>query len=282
LSKAQAAANRMLFIIDKKPVINSAKGVDPRHAPEAKLILELRDVHFIYPNRPEVEVLCGISFGVKMGENICIVGPSGCGKSTIISLLERFYDTTQGQILIDGNNISSLDIKSYRSMLGLVSQETILYQGTIRENLLLGVDETQINDQQLSEACHTANIYDFITSLPEGFETDCGHRGLELSGGQQQRIAIARTLLRNPKILLLDEATSALDSENEMLVRTAIEKAAHGRTTISVTHSREVMKAADRIIVLEKGGIVVEEGTFQELMENNGPFWRLMVEEDSP
>jgi ATP-binding cassette subfamily B (MDR/TAP) protein 1 len=261
-------------------VINSAKGLDPCYAPGAELVLELRDVHFRYPSRPEVEVLCGISFGIKMGENVCIVGSSGCGKSTIISLLERFYDITQGQILINGNNISSLDCKSYRSMLGLVSQETMLYQGTIRENLLLGIDETQINDHQLSEACSTANIYDFITSLPEGFETDCGQRGLALSGGQRQRIAIARTLLRDPKILLLDEATSALDSENEMLVRAAIEKAAHGRTTISVTHSREVMKAADRIIVLEKG-IVMEEGTFEELMENHGPFWRMVIEEDN-
>ena len=267
----------MLFIIDKKPVINSAKGVDPRSAPGAESVLELRHVHFRYPSRPEVEVLCGVSFRVKKGENVCIVGPSGCGKSTIIALLERFYDTTQGQILINGNNISSLDSKSYRSMLGLVSQETMLYQGTIRENLLLGVDETQIDDQQLSEACSTANIYDFIMSLPEGFETECGHQGLALSGGQRQRIAIARTLLRNPEVLLLDEATSALDSENEMLVRAAIEKAAHGRTTISVTHSREVMKAADRIVVLEKG-MVIEEGRFEELTENHGPFWRMMVE----
>lgn len=262
-------------------MINSTKGVDPRSTPGEDLIVELRDVHFTYPTRPEIEVLHGISLSIKRGENICIVGPSGCGKSTIISLLERFYDVTEGHIVINGDDISSLDIKSYRSILGLVSQETMLYQGTIRENLLLGVDENRVTDQQLIEACSAANIHDFITSLPDGFATDCGHRGLALSGGQRQRIAIARTLLRDPKILLLDEATRALDSENERLVREAIETAAKGRTTISVTHSREVMKSADRIIVLEDG-LVVVEGSFDELMEKRGAFWRMMVEERSP
>lgn len=260
----------MLYMIAKKPVINSTKGTDPQKIDVTDTVIEMQDVHFRYPTRPEVEVLRSVSLVVHRGEDIAIVGPSGCGKSTIVALLERFYDATDGHILIRGKDIKSLDIKSYRSMLGLVSQEPTLYQGTIRENLLLGAESEKIRDEQLAEACRTANIYDFIVSLPEGYDTDCGPRGLALSGGQRQRMAIARALLRNPEILLLDEATSALDPENESLMRAAIEKAAEGRTTISVTHSQEVMKNADRIVVLENGRLV-EEGAFEELMARQGP-----------
>ena len=271
ITKAQGAANRMLYLSQQQPIINSSK-----HAPTlspSDTLIEFRDVYFKYPKRLDVEVLCGLNLKIERGENICIVGPSGCGKSTIIQLLERFYDKTSGDLLIQGVPISDLDIETFRSTLGLVSQDTILYQGTIRENLNLGVSG-EFDDEILIAACQDANIHDFIISLPEGYETQCGTRGLTLSGGQRQRIAIARALLRNPAILLLDEATSALDPESQKLIINSLEKATKGRTIISVSHHPEVMQHADRILVIEHGA-VVESGKFQELLSRKKRFWEM-------
>jgi ATP-binding cassette subfamily B (MDR/TAP) protein 1 len=260
----------------QKPLINSSTGTDPHTAPPTETAIEFKNVSFRYPTRPDIEVLRGLDLKVRKCEKICIVGPSGCGKSTIIALLERFYDITTGELLINGTPISSLDIKAYRSMLGLVPQETTLYQGTIRENLLLGVDGP-VTEGQLDAACLDAKIYDFIVSLPEGYDTDCGPRGQAFSGGQRQRIAIARALLRNPEILLLDEATSALDPESENLVRDALDKAARGRTMISVTHQVEAMKNAERIFVMERGR-VGEVGRFEELLGRKGRLWEMTLQ----
>lgn len=276
MTKAQGAANRMLYLNQQKPVISSSTGQCPTKLPTKEKEIEFHDVHFRYPARPDVEVLSGISFEIKRGENVCIVGPSGCGKSTIIQLLERFYDPISGEILVQGVQLPELDIKAFRATLGLVSQETVLYQGTIRENLCLGVDG-DVDDKTLTSVCQDANIHDLIISLPEGYGTDCGSRGLALSGGQRQRIAIARALLRNPKILLLDEATSALDPESQKLIIDSLERAAKGRTLVSVSHHVEIMERADRILVIEKGR-VVESGRFQELLDRKGRFWEMQRE----
>ncbi len=222
------------------------------------------------------EVLRGLNLTIHQGQNICIVGPSGCGKSTIITLLERFYDITSGSLLIHGISISNLDIKALRSTIGLVSQETHLYQGTIRENLCMGISGP-VNEDTLISACKDAYIHDFIASLPSGYETDCGPRGLSLSGGQRQRLAIARALLRQPEILLLDEATSALDPESQSLVPDALKKASKGRTMIHVTHQIDIMKGADMIFVVDRGR-VVELGRYEELMAKGGRLLDMMGE----
>ena len=215
--------------------------------------VELRDVHFKYATRKHVPVLRGLNIRIKPGQYAALVGSSGSGKSTIVSLIERFYDVLSGQILVDGKNISTFNISSYRQHMALVSQEPTIYQGSIRENVLLGAVEKKVTEEDIENACRQANIHDFIVSLPQGYETDCGAKGVQLSGGQKQRIAIARALVRNPKILLLDEATSALDSSSEKVVQEALDRAAQGRTTIAVAHRLSTIQKADVIYVLDQG-----------------------------
>jgi len=240
-------------------------------------VISFKNVEFRYPTRPEITVLKDLSFDVMKGENVSIVGPSGSGKSTIISLLERFYEPSAGRILVNNRYIHDKDVEAYRATLSLVSQETLLYQGSIRANLLLGLQEKAMAEDRLVQVCKEANIHEFIISLPEGYNTDIGPRGLSLSGGQRQRIAIARALLRNPEILLLDEATSALDPESQGFVMEALEKVGRGRTIVSVTHHLEMIKRADKILVVENGQ-VVESGTFEELIALKGRFWGMVGE----
>lgn len=194
---------------------------------------------------------------------------------TITGLIERFYNPLAGGVYVDGREISTLNINRYRNHLALVSQEPTLYQGTIRDNILLGGARDDITDDEIAAACKSANIYDFIQSLPEGFQTLCGSKGTLLSGGQKQRIAIARALIRNPKILLLDEATSALDSESEKVVQQALDTAAKGRTTVSVAHRLSTIKNADRIYVFDNGRIA-ESGNHSELMAKRGKYYELV------
>lgn len=210
---------------------------------------------------------------IYRGQSVGIVGASGCGKTTIISLLERFYDIKSGTIRINGQSLTDLDVHAYRDTTGLVSQDTTLYQGSIKDNVLLGTDTE--DEEKLMQACKDANIHDFIMSLPQGYDTDSGSRGLALSGGQRQRIAVARALIRDPKILLLDEATSALDTQSEEVVQRALETAAKGRTTVAVAHRLSTVRGADRIFVLEKGR-VVEEGTHDELVGMKGRYWDMV------
>lgn len=280
MSKSQHAASELKKLFDRKPEIDtwSSEGerVSRTNRDAIRGSIEFRDVHFRYPTRPDVSVLRGLNLQVQPGQYIALVGPSGCGKSTTIALLERFYNPLAGGVFVDGRDISSLDVNDYRSFIALVSQEPTLYAGTIRENILLGAtDPDTISEAQIEAACREANIYEFILSLPEGFNTVVGSKGALLSGGQKQRIAIARALIRDPKILLLDEATSALDSESEHVVQAALDRAAKGRTTIAVAHRLSTIAKADRIYVFEKGG-VVEQGTHRELMGLGGRYAELV------
>ena len=203
---------------------------------------------------------------------IALVGPSGSGKSTLADLIARFYDVTSGNILIDDMDIKSISIKSLRNLIGIVQQETILFNDTIRNNIIFGMEN--VSEEKLIEICRSANAYDFILKTENGLNTVIGERGLKLSGGQRQRISIARTLLRNPAILILDEATSSLDSQSEITVQNAIEKLMTGRTSIVIAHRLSTVRNADIIFVLEKGGIA-ESGNHEELLQKKGLYRQL-------
>ncbi|KAF5577940.1 ATP-binding protein cassette subfamily B (MDR TAP) member 1 [Fusarium pseudocircinatum] len=274
MGKAHHAAGELKKLFDRQPVVDTWSNTGERLS-HVEGTLEFRDVHFRYPTRPEQPVLRGLNLVVRPGQYIALVGASGCGKSTTIALLERFYDPLSGGVFIDGHEISTLNVNDYRSHIALVSQEPTLYQGTIRDNILLGTAREDVSDKDIEHATREANIYDFIVSLPDGFNTVVGSKGALLSGGQKQRIAIARALIRDPKILLLDEATSALDSESEHVVQAALDKAAKGRTTIAVAHRLSTIQKADIIYVFDQGRIV-EEGTHSELMKKNGRYAELV------
>lgn len=202
----------------------------------------------------------------------------GCGKSTTIGLIERFYDADSGQITLDGYNIARLNVAAYRKSIGLVSQEPNLFDFSIRENIAFGCDYIP-SSEEIEKAAKEANIHEFICSLPEKYETKVGSKGNQLSGGQRQRIAIARALIRNPTVLLLDEATSALDAESEKVVQAALDKAAHGRTTIAIAHRLSTVQNADVIYVL-KDGVVAEQGTHSELFALGGLYHELAVQQN--
>ncbi|KAF2488594.1 ATP-binding cassette transporter ABC4 [Lophium mytilinum] len=276
ISKAKGAASMFKTLFDRKPTID-AWSQDGIKMHDMDGYVEFRDVHFRYPTRPNQPVLRGLNISVKPGQYVALVGGSGCGKSTTIQLLERFYDPLVGGVYVDGQNIANLNVNDYRKHIALVSQEPTLYQGTIKDNILLGADTkgVEVPEHAIIKACQDANIYDFIMSLPEGFNTVCGNKGGLLSGGQKQRIAIARALLRDPKILLLDEATSALDSESEAVVQAALDAAAQGRTTIAVAHRLSTIQRADVIYVFDQGQ-VVEHGTHRELLGRRGRYFELV------
>lgn len=274
MGKAHQAASELKTLFDRKPTIDTWSE-DGAPVESVDGTIEFRDVHFRYPTRPEQPVLRGLDLTIRPGQYVALVGASGCGKSTTIALLERFYDPLVGGVYVDGKEISSLNVNQYRSFIALVSQEPTLYQGTIKENIILGSSRDDVTDEAINFACQEANIYDFIMSLPDGFNTIVGSKGALLSGGQKQRIAIARALIRDPKILLLDEATSALDSESEHVVQAALDKAAKGRTTIAVAHRLSTIQKADIIYVFDQGRIV-EEGTHPELMRKNGRYAELV------
>uniref|UniRef100_A0A0N4Z2C0 ABC-type xenobiotic transporter n=1 Tax=Parastrongyloides trichosuri TaxID=131310 RepID=A0A0N4Z2C0_PARTI len=240
----------------------------------------LEDVRFRYPNRLDVKVLRGISINIKAGEKIAFVGTSGSGKSTILSLLLRFYDPESGIITIDGHDLRQININSLRSQFGVVSQEPVLFDGTIEENIKLGLNnDSSITRTQIVSACKQANIFSFIETLPDGLNTNIGGRGLQISGGQKQRIAIARAILRNPKILILDEATSALDTESEKIVQDALDKLQENRTTIAVSHRLSTIKNFDKICVLQNG-LIVEEGTYEQLIKNKAIFYKMVKDQE--
>lgn len=224
--------------------------------------LAFNQVNFTYPSRPDVPVLKEISFRAKQGETIALVGSSGSGKSTITSLLFRFYDRDTGDISVDGNDINSIPLTSLRNQMAIVPQEVILFGGTIQENIAYGNPNASI--EEIRDAAKKANAIEFIDQFPDGLDTLVGERGVQLSGGQKQRIAIARAVLKNPKILILDEATSSLDSESERLVQEALDKLMVNRTSIVIAHRLSTIRKADQILVMQKGQII-ESGTHDEL-----------------
>jgi len=273
ISSAQGAGSDILRIMDSRPEID-AESTEGAVLKEASGHIRFEHVHFRYPTRPGVRVLRDLDLEIRPGTYVALVGASGCGKSTTIQMIERFYDPLAGRVLLDGQDISTLNVQEYRKHIALVSQEPTLYAGTIRFNILLGATKphSEVTELEISRACQDANILDFIQSLPQGFETNVGGKGSQLSGGQKQRIAIARALLRNPKVLLLDEATSALDSNSEKVVQQALDQAAKGRTTLAIAHRLSTIQNADCIYFIKEGR-VSEAGTHDQLIALKGGYY---------
>ncbi|XP_068345402.1 ABC transporter B family member 15-like isoform X1 [Pyrus communis] len=263
LAKGADAVGSVFAVLDRYTKIEPE---DPEGL-ESKAItghIELHDLHFAYPARPDVMIFKGFSIKIEAGKSTALVGQSGSGKSTIIGLIERFYDPIKGEVKIDGRDVKSYHLKSLRKHIALVSQEPTLFAGTIRENIVYGVSD-KVDELEVVEAARAANAHDFIAGLKDGYDTSCGDRGVQLSGGQKQRIAIARAILRNPVVLLLDEATSALDSQSEKVVQDALERVMVGRTSVVVAHRLSTIQNSDMIVVLDKGQ-VVEKGTHSSLL----------------
>jgi ATP-binding cassette, subfamily B, putative efflux pump len=267
-SSSMAALDRIFEIMDEEPEI-----VDKPNAmklTDACGLVEFVNVSFSYQN--ESLILQQVNFTVKPGEKIAIVGHSGSGKTTLVSLIPRFYDVDSGAVLVDGHDIRELKVKSLRRQIGIVLQDPILFSGTVRENVLYG--NPKASQAEIVAACKTANAYQFIKELPQGFDTEVGERGAFLSGGQKQRLTIARAFLKDPKILILDEATSSLDTESERLIQEALERLMVNRTTFIIAHRLSTIMNADRIIVLHNGS-VVQSGTHAELIQINGIYQNL-------
>ncbi|CAI5740328.1 unnamed protein product [Peronospora destructor] len=263
--KAKLSAQRVFEIIDRKPLIDATSGTG-RSLDHVDGDIEFRNLEFTYPARPDAKIYKNYSLKVARGQTVALVGASGSGKSTAIALLERFYDPTAGEVTLDGHNLKELNLQWLRENVSLVSQEPVLFAGTIAENIELGKPES--TRDEIFQAAKKANAFDFISSFPSGFDTDVGDRGAQVSGGQKQRIAIARAILRDPAVLLLDEATSALDNESERVVQASLDRllALKQRTTIIVAHRLSTIRNANLIAVTHEGAIV-EQGTHNQLMQ---------------
>ncbi|ETP24505.1 hypothetical protein F441_02505 [Phytophthora nicotianae CJ01A1] len=282
----QAVYSACAAAFDVFEVIKRPSLIEPTNDDQGKKLdhvsgdIDIDNVQFAYPSRPEVEVCRGYSLKIKAGEKVALVGPSGSGKSTVISLLERFYDPLDGSVKIDGEDVRSLNVKWLRQQIGLVGQEPVLFATSIMENIRHG--RSSASDSEVVEAAKMANAFNFIMEFPEGFATEVGERGAQLSGGQKQRIAIARAIIKNPPILLLDEATSALDTESERIVQASMDRLVAGsnRTTIIVAHRLSTIRDADRIAV-HSGGQIVELGSHDELLRIPNGHYRLLLEAQS-
>ncbi|GAB1198304.1 hypothetical protein APSETT444_007619 [Aspergillus pseudonomiae] len=288
MAQATASANRVMNLRSSSATKDTASIGEKqlaRFASQSGASIEFCDVAFKYASQ-DAPLFTGLNVRIESGQFVAFVGPSGCGKTTVISLLERFYEPFQGMISLNGQEIRSIEISSYRRALSLVAQEPRLFEGTIRENITLGLDNSDFTEDEIIQACKDAEIHDFITSLPEGYSTELGIKAqTALSGGQRQRLCIARALLRKPSLLLLDEATSSLDSQSEKVVQAALERLAGRRnmTIVAVAHRLATIQKADMIFVFGEsrtghGSRIVEQGTHQELLRTKGTYWQMCQE----
>jgi len=275
ISTALKSSEHIVQTIAHVPLVNTVNS-GGLVFPEVKGLIELRHVSFSYPTRKDALVLDNVSLRAEPGTLVALVGSSGSGKSTIATLIERFYDVDSGSVCVDGVNVRDLDPQFLRRSIGYVSQHPDLFSGTIRDNIRFGVGKP-VSDETIIEAAKKAHAHNFISAMPDGYDTVLGEGGAQLSGGQRQRLAIARTLLLDPKILLLDEITSGLDAESEHLVQLALDELMVGRTTLCIAHRLVTVMNAGMIYVLEDG-VVVENGAHQELVDKPGGVYRAFFE----
>lgn len=271
IQEAAAAGSRIFETLDRQPTIQSARGAIEADSFQADI--RFRDVGFTYDGN--VDVLHHIDLQVRKGEVVAIVGPSGSGKTTIVDLIPRFYDPTSGEILFDNVDLRKLDVKSLRKQIGIVTQEAILFNDTVRNNIAYGLVDCPM--EEIIAAAKAANAHEFITAMPSGYDSIVGERGVKISGGERQRLCLARAILKNPPILILDEATSALDTESEILVQEAIDHLMSGRTSIVIAHRLSTVQHADRIIVIDDGRIV-EAGTHSALIGNPSGLYKKLYD----
>jgi ATP-binding cassette subfamily B protein len=265
IQRSEASAQRITDLLETEPVIKDKPGAVRLQKPPASI--EFKDVNFAYPGRKPV--IHGVDLTLERGKVIGVVGPTGAGKSTLVKLLLRYYDSTNGQITVDGHPLSDIAIDTWRQHIGYVSQEAFLFTGTVAENLLLGRPDATF--EELREAARIAGAREFIENLPEGYETAVGERGMKLSGGQRQRISLARAILRNPSVLILDEATSAVDTRTEEAIQENLHQFREGRATLAVAHRLSTVLKSDEILVLVDG-LVLERGNHQSLLKAGGVY----------
>lgn len=283
IGRAKGAASRVFALHDQKPNIDTTSTLSqectqlsPSSPNSQHGSIIFQNVSLAYASRPDTPIFKDLNLSIKAGETVALVGRSGAGKTSAISLIERFYDPTSGSVLLDGIDIRSVPVSQHRARISLVAQDPDLFSGSIAFNVGLGARPGhKASMDEIIDACKAVGIHEFIDSLPDGYNTQCGVNGSQLSGGQKQRVAIARAYIRDPEILLLDEATSALDSHSEKQIQEAIKKAGRGRTTIMIAHRLTSVMSADRILVVEKGR-VVEEGRHDELMRGGGIYEQMI------